>query len=602
MKQIKVSSFGIWAAVVIVLAILLRITLTALGWPPTNSDESKLGIMAMHIDSFKDFPIMLYGQVYMGALEAYIAAVLFPIFGASLLSLRLGTTLLFALFLTSMYFLVSLLYTKKFALVTLVLLSIGSIMMLFTELMAHGGYPEILGFGAMAFLLASYLALSSGENAHPHGRRRMLAFSCWGLVVALGFWSDYAILSIVLISGLLLVLFCWRELWRGAIWPLFLGLLIGSIPLIIYNLQVPSGQNSLIIMWRLHNDFNVELAQSPVYSHFPLPTQIWGTILVSLPMATGAPPICFDSDWVVLGQGGGLRAFQCLDIHGEWSLAIIGVCWSLGYIALWLISTLHELKILWKLKQPPFGRLWSPEKRRVVVRHFARLALLAMAGLTLLEFTLSPVAAVFPAAARYLTALLIAIPAVIAPLWDLSHDTNELDPADSKKAYSNGPTPMSTRTLQTAHLPTIKLVVRRGILLLIGVVYLIGSISIFFELPTVQAVDRQQQALIQDLLSIHVTHVYTDYWTCYRLAFLSKERLICTTYGGQSPKSYISSPGYDAIVKNDPDSAYMFSLGSSVATIFAEQAVVSSRHYLRFVFEGYVVYQPMRYSRATGVP
>src|SRR5579863_2861731 len=148
MKQIKVSSFGIWAAVVIVLAILLRITLTALGWPPTNSDESKLGIMAMHIDSFKDFPIMLYGQVYMGALEAYIAAVLFPIFGASLLSLRLGTTLLFALFLTSMYFLVSLLYTKKFALVTLVLLSIGSIMMLFTELMAHGGYPEILGFGA----------------------------------------------------------------------------------------------------------------------------------------------------------------------------------------------------------------------------------------------------------------------------------------------------------------------------------------------------------------------------------------------------------------------------------------------------------------------
>ncbi len=49
----------------------------------------------------------------MGVLEAYLAAAVFHIFGASVFTLRLVTILLFALFLTGIYLLASLLYSKN---------------------------------------------------------------------------------------------------------------------------------------------------------------------------------------------------------------------------------------------------------------------------------------------------------------------------------------------------------------------------------------------------------------------------------------------------------------------------------------------------------
>src|SRR3989442_8793713 len=149
LKQVRVGPYGAGAIVIITLAMLLRIVLTALGWPPTNSDESTFGLMAIHIASLKDFPIFLWGSLYLGTFEAYLGAVMFHLFGVSVFTLRLGTMLEFAIFLVSMYFLASLLYTKKLALVTLLLLSIGSVMMIYTEFMAHGGYLEILCFGAV---------------------------------------------------------------------------------------------------------------------------------------------------------------------------------------------------------------------------------------------------------------------------------------------------------------------------------------------------------------------------------------------------------------------------------------------------------------------
>ncbi len=569
-KRVKFGSYGIYATGIIILALLLRIMLTALGWPPTNSDESTMGLMALHIASFKDFPIFIYGQLYMGAFEAYLAAVLFHIFGVSLFSLRLGTMLLFTLFLTSMYLLASLLYTKKIALITLALLSLGSTMMVFTELMAHGGYPEILCFGTVAFLLASRLALSSDQNPAPLRLRRMVAFGCWGLVVAVGFWSNFSMLSIILVCGLLLVLFCWRELLRGAIWPLLLGLAIGSIPLIIYNVQAPPSQNSFAVLLTLQTRYKSLVALSPVYGHFPLLSQIWGTVLFSLPMATGAPPLCFDSGWVLSGIGGSILPYKCFDTLGNRGLVVIALCWSTGFIVLWFISVFHEFRMLWKLRQQLQGQAWSPMKRRAHTRHFARLALLGSAALVLLQYALSPVSAVYPAYGRYLTGLLIATPAVIAPLWGLSHDS-------APQSEREGPV-------------TIKVVLRRAILLLIGVVYLIGTISIFFEVPSVQVVDRQQQALIHDLLSINVTHFYTDYWTCDRLAFLAKEQIICAVLDGTLHEADTRVKGYYAIVKSDPHYVDMFPLGSEQDH---NLAALAPGRYRRFVFEGYAVYQPV---------
>jgi hypothetical protein len=584
LKKVKLSLHTKCAVVIIALAILLRVVLTALGWPTTNSDEGTMGLMALHIASLKDFPIFMWGQLYMGTFEAYLGAVLFHLFGVSVFTLRLGTMLEFALFLVSMYLLASLLYTKKLALVTLLLLSIGSVMMIFTELMAHGGYPEVLCFGTLAFLLASWLAFSSDQYLSPYVQwRRMLAFGCWGLVVALGFWSDYIFLSIILISGLLLVLFCWRELLRGATLPLFLGLIIGAFPLIIYNVHAPSWRNTPAVMMFLHNNYWTILAGSPVYSHFPILAKVEGTMLFTLPMTIGAPPLCIDSGWVLLGHGGGVPAFRCFDfLQGNSGLIVIALCWSIGFIVLWMISVFHELRMLWELRMWSPRQPWSSVKRQDLIRHFARLALLASAGLTLLQYASSPISAVFSDSSRYLTGLLIATPALIAPLWGLSHDSHQ--------EYSSA----SARYPFAVHLATVTLALRRGILLIIGIVLLLGTISVFYEIPTAQAVNQQQNALIRDLLRIKATHIYTtDYWTCDRLAFLTKEQIICAVVDDHLQDFRTRPPGYYSIVKADPHSAIIYPVGSAQASAIAKRMALSPGRYRRFVFDGYVVYQPV---------
>src|SRR5450759_368724 len=241
-KLFKSNIYEICAFVIISIAALLRFLLIGQGWPQTNSDESTMGLMALHIAYQGEHPTFFYGQRYMGSLEAYIGAALFRFFGSSTFSLRLSLIFLFVFFLVSMYCLASLLYTKKLALVTLILLSLGSNVLLQRELEAIGGYVETLLFGTIALLLASWLALSSHQDLSKRSRQwRFVAYGCWGLAVGLGIWSDLLILPFVSTAGLLLVLFCWRE-WRT--WaPLYLvlGFIVGAFPFIYYNITAPYG-------------------------------------------------------------------------------------------------------------------------------------------------------------------------------------------------------------------------------------------------------------------------------------------------------------------------------------------------------------------------
>ena len=81
----------------------------------------------------------MYGQNYMGVLEAYLGAILFHLFGVSLFSLRLGMLIFFAFFLICIYCLTKLLYSPQMALITLVVLSVGSGGILLPQMMVLGG-------------------------------------------------------------------------------------------------------------------------------------------------------------------------------------------------------------------------------------------------------------------------------------------------------------------------------------------------------------------------------------------------------------------------------------------------------------------------------
>src|SRR5258707_10430591 len=162
----------------ILIATLLRFLLISQGWPQTDSDESTMGLMALHIAYRGEHPVFFYGQSYMGSLEAYIAAPLFHLFGPSTFTLRLGLVFIFALFLISMYLLASLLYTKKLALATLILLCLGSDVILKQEVYAIGGYPETLLFGTVTFLPRSWISLSSNQDLSKDSPQRRLVSAC----------------------------------------------------------------------------------------------------------------------------------------------------------------------------------------------------------------------------------------------------------------------------------------------------------------------------------------------------------------------------------------------------------------------------------------
>lgn len=493
-KQLKIDIFGILAFLIIVSSTLLRILLIASGWPHSNADEGTMGIMAMHIAFKGERPIFFYGQYYMGTLEAYVGAAFFRLFGVSVFTLRLGLVLLFTLFLTCMYLLTSLLYTKKLALITIILLSLGSSIMLDTELVAIGGYPELLLFGSLSMLLASWLALTYHQYASVRGRLlRLLAYGCWGLVGGLGLWSEFLMLAFILLSGCLLILCCWRELLKGAVLFIVLGLAIGAFPLIIYNLHPAPGQSTLVVLKYLHTNGSLQLAQLSAHDSIPFGPQLRATLLTSLPATTGGSPFCFGSYTHFRLTGYlGVEKFPCPIIHGDWSLAAIALTWSLGFLLLWTCAVYLTLKRLWKLIVKTPGQLWSPADKHVGAKYFARLMLLCTAVLTLYFFISSPMAVAFPPNSRYLIGLLIATPALLAPLWGLSDDNSALN-LDVDAHNYHAKQPFFTSPMYHS---TIKKVLGRGFLLFISIVFLLGTMSAFFEIPTVQISNYQQNALI----------------------------------------------------------------------------------------------------------
>jgi hypothetical protein len=586
-KQLKISTYGIWACIIIALATLLRIVLIAQGWPHSNADEGTIGIMAMHIAYHGEHPIFFYGQHYMGTLEAYLAAAFFRLFGASVFLLRLVPVLFFALFLANMYLLTRLLYTKKLALITLVLLTLGSSIMLDTELVALVGYPELLLFGSLSLLLATWLVLSYDQYSSPRRRLwRLIAYGCWGLVVGLGFWSNFLMFTFILVSGLLLLVFCWRELLKGAVLTVVLGLVIGAFPLIVYNLHAAPGENTFNVLSDLHNAGSVELAKIQAHNHIPLEPELQGTMLISLPAATGGTPFCYDTNLMLTGYLS-FQNVQCPVLQSNLSSVFIALAWSVGFILLWTVAVVLTLKNLWKLGILTPGHPRSQAEKQEIKRQFARLMLLCSGGLSLLLFIMSPASAVFPGNSRYLVGLLIATPALIAPLWGLSSDKSAMTPNVSNDDHSH--------THSWFTFTSFKLVLGRGMLLIIGIVLLVGTINAFLEIPTVQAYNQQQDTLIHGLLRIKASHIYTDYWTCDSIAFLSREQIICGVVDGQlkvNPRYSRYAP-YSTIVKADPNSAYVFPIEAGQIPAIVERAALSPGHYQRFVFGDYVVYQPI---------
>jgi hypothetical protein len=134
----------------------------------------------------------------------------------------------------------------------------------------------------------------------------------------------------------------------------------------------------------------------------------------------------------------------------------------------------------------------------------------------------------------------------------------------------------------------------RYILVLIAIVAaLLGTIEIFTtQLPLAQASSSSQQALINRLVQMGATHIYTDYDDCNRIAFLSNERIICAVLDqGLQPGLDRYFP-YRSQVANAPHPFYMFPGGSVQAFLFEQKAADQHIIYTKMIIGSYVVFDP----------
>ena len=79
---------------IVACAVLVR-TFPFVWWPNTHfdSDQATVGLMAKHISEGRAWPLYFYGQNYMLAVEAYLAAPVMWVLGASVLALKLPLVL-----------------------------------------------------------------------------------------------------------------------------------------------------------------------------------------------------------------------------------------------------------------------------------------------------------------------------------------------------------------------------------------------------------------------------------------------------------------------------------------------------------------------------
>jgi hypothetical protein len=562
-KYLKIDIHDLGAGLLILFATALRLLFAALGWPPTNADEGTMGIMALHIAYRGEHPLLFYGQNYMGSIEAYLGAMFFHLFGPSLLALRLGVMLLVMLFLISTYLLSRLLYSKSLGLAVLTLMSFGSIYVFTREMIATGGTSQTLLFGSLSFLLATWLCFTY----HRHARfttnlLRGLGYAIWGLVLGLGVWSDMIVLPVFALAGFLLLIFCWRDLLLWSWLPVLLGFVAGAWPLIEYNRETSPGEDSVTILLKL---FQGSTTQAP-HTLAGIVHGIAGTILVSIPMATNSP-FCPVMELPWLGDTSP-HTPTCTLLHAAWGggyLALLGIAVLVATVSLWRILTHY--------RQVP--------DREKLVRAVARLCLLGAALLAIAAYAVSSAPQSWPGFhARYLSTLLIVTPAVLAPLW-------------------YGATSARVRAYLNTHMRTLRLGswLRAFSWATLGVIlalFLLGTGILIHELPAAQTQNHSEADLIHRLEHMGIMHVYTEYWSCDNMAFLSDEHIICEVVDANLQPTHNRDPRYATLVSNDPHAAYVFPVSMAQAQIsaLAHKVAQAPTKYSRYSFDGYIVVVP----------
>jgi len=199
-----------------------------------DADEAVFGMMAQEIAALRDFPIYCWQAQYAGAPVSYFAAIIFTFFGSGFVQLHLA--MLPAALLTPILF--YLVYRRMFgsteAMVGALFLVFCPFLVLRYTMAALGGYGETYLGTALIILISWKIKKDEGTNNT----------SCWafilGVICGFFFYVLFLILPAILAFALPAVYLA-KKRRKPAILPFSLGGVLGSMPMIIYNIAERGG-------------------------------------------------------------------------------------------------------------------------------------------------------------------------------------------------------------------------------------------------------------------------------------------------------------------------------------------------------------------------
>jgi hypothetical protein len=130
---------------------------------------------------------------------------------------------------------------------------------------------------------------------------------------------------------------------------------------------------------------------------------------------------------------------------------------------------------------------------------------------------------------------------------------------------------------------------------LLGAVLLAASTATAFAAAAAaRQGERQHRLLARALLQHGITRVYTDYWTCGRIAFQTGERIVCAVVDEDLSRGHDRYGPYRPLVAADAGAAWLLPLGTPYAAALAHVLASPCAHRPALVtaLRGYLVVRP----------
>lgn len=454
-----------------------------------ESDEAIVGLMAKHIAEDGVRPVFYYGQHYLGALEAYLVSIPFFFFEVSQFWLKLVPTLGAVLFVVCTYY-----FARQFsgvfgARVASLLAAFPPQALLVWSTKARGGFIELLVIGSLSLILTVII----WRNLNQKEKLPLIKIFILGLLIGLGWWVNnqivfYAISSAILLGTNLL----WRKGFGKSLASFFTGLFgffLGGWPFWQANLLADKKFQSFEALFggtreQVKNQPFVEM----------LSEQMTGFYEVSLPILAGSRRFWSDaelfpnSSLIALGLYGFSAFLALVSIVFSKRLGLPRAPVSLLFIFFFATSLIFSAS--------SFGWL-SHAPRYLLPLYSVSFVVLALAASSIKAICGSFVGVIFA------SAFLI-----------FSFASN----------YLERPIKNLSETSLAVNIPGEPFV-HKG-----------------------ERVSRDHSELLEYLKEENISHVHTNYWIGYRLAFETNEAVTFSRYG--IPRT-IRIPSYEVISRSE---------------------------------------------------